>query len=266
MPRRTFFGTLHTALSNLFMSNPPPMDQFLFPQDDFTCAVSYSRRFLTNKDDRLLAKSCKIERVSHFKDVNRVYHELVLIEVVFSSNSNKIKTFIQSERWGGEVPHREGSTPSPSSSSSSISSLSSNGVKAKDIIFIPGTETREKQSFDKRTDILLADHHRLRTISLSKPCSVAQLLIMLTVLHDCSPNYTVLEKQCYWYAGTQCEMLREEFGGIVSNDAEGGRAGTYGSFQVTKCPVKPEELVKYREAWKAFCDQDDREQRVSTFE
>ena len=235
------------------------MDQFLFPQDDFTCAVSYSRRFLTNKDDRLLAKSCKIERVSHFKDVNRVYHELVLIEVVFSSGSNKIKTFIQSERWGGEVPHREGSTPSPSSSSSSISSLSSNGVKAKDIIFIPGTETREKQSFDKRTNILLADHHRLRAISLSKPCSVAQLLIMLTVLHDCSPNYTVLEKQCYWYAGTQCEMLREEFGGIVTDDSEGGRAGTY-------FPIKPEELVKYRKAWKVFCDQKDQEQRVSTLE
>ena len=34
--------------------------------------------------------------------------------------------------------------------------------------------------------------------------------------------------------------------------------------QVAKGLVQPDVLVKYKEAWKAFCDQKDREKRVST--
>jgi hypothetical protein len=94
-----------------------------------------------NKDEQILAKSCKIDKISHFKDVNHVYHEhvyheLVLIEVVFSSNSNKIKTFLQFEQYGPPIS----------------STLSGNSVRARSIIFIPGTETRDKESYDMRTN------------------------------------------------------------------------------------------------------------------
>jgi hypothetical protein len=198
----------------------------------------------------MLAKSCKIDRVSHFKDVKRVNHELVLIEVVFSSNSNKIKTFLQSDQYG------------PPSSSASILTMSSNGVKAKSIIFIPGNKTRNKESFDKRTNNLLANLRLVRTISLSERCSVAQLLVMLTVLHDCFQNYTVLNNEHFQYAGILCKMLWGEFGGI-----EGGWPGMHKFIKVIK-PV-PKELVKYHEAWKAFCDQvdgADQEREVSTLE
>src|SRR6202035_4366361 len=102
------------------MSNPPPpMGRFLFPQDDFSYSASYSHQFLAYKDNRTLAKSCKIDRVSHFKDFNR---ELFLIEVVYSSNSNKIKTFLQIEL---------------SSLPSSLESLFSGVVRTDPIIFIP---------------------------------------------------------------------------------------------------------------------------------
>jgi hypothetical protein len=267
MPLPSFLASLHAAVSKLFMANPPPMYQFLFPQGDFTCAVSDSRRFLTNKDDRTLAKSCEIRRVSHFKDVDRVNHELVLIELFYISKSNTIESFIESERCAGEALQREVSSISPTgSSSASIPSLTGNGVNAEDTIFIPGTKTRENESFEKRSKNLRTTYDLLRTVHLSERCSVAQLLVMLNVIHDWCPNYTVLGTQCYWYAGTLCGMLKAKFGGVVTDNAEEGKAGKYKSIQIAKCIVQPEVLLKYDEAWKAFCDQEDQEQRVSTLE
>jgi hypothetical protein len=242
------------------MSNPPPVEPFLLPEDDFSCPVSFSRRFLTNKDDRTLAKSCEIRRVSHFKDVAGVHHELVLVEVDFPSNSNTITTFLQIERCG----RNGGLSSSKFSSSAHIAALLSNG-KAEDTILIPGTKTRENESFDKRAQNLCTTHHRLRTIYPSIQCSVAHLLVMLNVLRDCSPHYT-LQKQCYWFAGTLCNMLQVKFKGKVSDNAEEGRAGTFKSIPVAKCPVQPEDLKKFDEAWKAFCDREDQEQQVSTLE
>jgi hypothetical protein len=88
---------------------------------------------------------------------------------------------------------------------------------------------------------------------------------MLTVLHDCFQN-DMPKNERYQYAGTLCEMLRGEFEEMVSDDAEGGRA----AINVAERPVQLKELVKYHEAWKAFCDQEVQEEvqerQVSTLE
>jgi hypothetical protein len=250
------------------MANPPNVYEFLFPQGDSLCAVSDSGRFLKDKDDRELAKSCLVRKVSHFKEDNGVHHELVLIDVFSSVNPNRT-TFLESERCGGEVPQRQNSSPSPSGSSASISTLSnksSKGLNADDKIFIPGIKIRENETFDKRSKILCTTNTLLYTVTLSKPCSIAQLLVMLNVLHNSSPNYTLLEKQCYWFAGTLCEMLRVKFEGKVSDNADERKAGKYKFIPVTRPSVQPEVLVKYDEAWKEFCDREDQEQQVSTLE
>jgi hypothetical protein len=87
-------------------------------------------------------------------------------------------------------------------------------------------------------------------------------MVMLEVLHDHSPHYSLFKTQCYWYAGTLWEILREEFDGEVSNNGHQAMAGRYKSLQIIDQPPAASDLiVRYRAAWKDFCNKEAREQQ-----
>jgi len=159
------------------------------------------------------------------------------------------------------VPEGDPLSSTPSSSTS-LATLSDNCTTAKDIVFIPGNQTRRNELFDKRSKMLLKTHHLLRKITLSKSCSVAQLMILLRVLDDQAPHYTLLKNQCYWYAGMLCEMLRQNFEGIVTDNKKELKAGKYLSYRVSETPaVESNTRTEYDKAWEQFCNED---QQVST--
>jgi hypothetical protein len=64
-------------------------------------------------------------------------------------------------------------------------------------------------------------------MTLIKPMSLAQLAVLLQTFNKHSAHYNPLTYQCYWYAYTIWEVLRIEFGGIVTENKLQDRRGKY---------------------------------------
>jgi hypothetical protein len=249
MSPRSFLSAVGSVLSKVFMSNPTSSpDHFLLPDAGHTFPVNSS--VLAEKRSSL--GTCIVQRATFCKHRDNARHELVVLEVfVPCDGQSGVTTFLQTERTGGEGPKQGGqssSTASPLGSTTSLATLSNESVRAHDILFIPG----RRRSYNMHIQDLRESHNILTTVTFSQVMSVTQLLVVLRVLHDRFPYYSLFKSQCYLYAATLIEVLRKEFSG-VSEDEQQTLAGRYKNFQVVQddqlARAASEILELYHTAW-----------------
>ena len=97
-------------------------------------------------------------------------------------------------------------------------------------------------------------HDTCRRVSIKKGVfSVAELVVLANVVHQHHPNYNILEFQCYWYASTIFDMVKNKFKKYVREDIlpAANKVFTFKTLPVPTRPLEiPQELIdEYKTQW-----------------
>jgi hypothetical protein len=91
--------------------------------------------------------------------------------------------------------------------------------------------------------------------------SLAQLTVLLKAVYQHSVHYNLLTYQCYWHTYTVWEILRTEFGGVVTQNELQGRRGKYMGVNIRREDSVEAITDAYKSAWGAFCEEETRTQQ-----
>jgi hypothetical protein len=255
-----------TTLSKLVMGdNDERVQNILLPRFDANLQVTDFQGLLLAPVNRRLCESFVINQVAHLKETRNARHELLVLELVPSDSQPdpphrsqaNFPPFVRAERSGGiSQPAGEDShSASPAGSSVSIGVLSKDTLNANDSLFIPGR--KKHVPFQKHLSELRRNYDLLHTLTFSPSTrpSLAQVMVLMQVLSDHSRYYGIFKRQCYWYAGTLCETLKQLYSGQVTDDARNGQAGKYGVIPIVPHadPVDVQAILpKYRTEWDLY--------------
>jgi hypothetical protein len=208
---------------------------------------------------REIAKNTLVIGATHYKCHTEEEHEKLLIVLKTprdGASTSKI-TYVVTDRgpdpYDVDTMKRQSSSILSSPSSSAIGSPSSPEVRANDRIFIPGTGAPSLDRFQKQ---LSKRYDALCTMTLVKPMSLAQLAVLLQTFNQHSAHYNPLTYQCYWYAYTVWEVVRLEFGGIVTENKLQDRRGKYKRVNVRHQDSVEAIIEMYTNAWRALCEEE----------
>jgi hypothetical protein len=275
MPCRSLFN-IRAALSKLtflFMSDVPPAENFLLPQENEKISVGiFDTTVLKSEDNRTLCESSAVKRIAHHKADNPPYHERVVLELIprdSKSNPHKLPPCAYAERFSDQRSSGSlSAAASPANSSVSVDSISrsSNPPKANDVLNVPDRKTHI--SFDKQIKAM-KDGELIRIVTFGTPPSLAQVMLMMQAIHRQRPLYTLLDVgsrgtetetetggQCYWFAAMLCAALESKYDGQASAGVFKRKAGNFGPFKKIVKEIKAMEveavLLKFDEAEKRY--------------
>jgi len=166
--------------------------------------------------------SYRLEKAYHCKSTTRNQHEFIVYEF---TNEHKNKLELRSDRSVGErkdgspsfgpistlSPWRSSSTPGPSSPLSSENERNSNvSCSPSDSSLSFPSDVSSNQHLAADTVVRIKGHPAcsqiLRTITFNGDRSLRpslwDIMILVLVVHNDSAIYTLLTRQCYWFADT----------------------------------------------------------------
>lgn len=252
-----------SALAVLFMANPEPPDiEYLFPRGrrDSSLSVRYWAQLAFFPGvSRETANNTFVKSATHYKSRRGKEHERLLIELrVPSPGTQDIFTaFIITERGPDPDDKRRSSELSLASSlnqSSPSISQPDDSIHANDIVVVCGT--RKHQSPAHIKDRLRENYDALCTVTPTKPMSLAELAILMTVVNNHAISYHLLKYQCYWYTYTVWEVIRTHFGGEVTGNTEENRRGKYMGVPITRGDSVAAITETFETEWKTLCDKE----------
>ncbi|KIM76755.1 hypothetical protein PILCRDRAFT_825972 [Piloderma croceum F 1598] len=256
-----------SAVAVLFISHPTPSEMdFILPVSDLNLQVDPWATLALSPGARCdVAKDTIVKSATHYKSRTNERHEKLLI-VLQTPHAGTI-TYMVTDRGPDpdEMDARRNEHPSmsPSAGPSADLSLSSGDVWANDRIFIPGT--RRFQSLERYKKHLGEQHDALCTITLNTPMSLAQLAVLLKAVYQHSVHYKLLTYQCYWHAYTVWEIMRQEFGGDVSQNKLQNKRGKYMGVNIRREDSVEAITDAYKNAWVAFGEEETRARQQAEY-
>jgi hypothetical protein len=226
-----------------FMSNQPPTADSLFPRTSDDVPVSYwSNKILSG--DVTIAKSCFLTQLDHCKVANSPRHEFLLASFTLQRNSGEnYRTCVIIDRCPAPNVEEKPAVPKTASTSSLISPSTAassrtaspspyspaelkayfgNGgsIPAKDHVVVP-SQGQLAELLDLATQ-KFGKYDILNTLSIHSPqhsMSASQIAILLDVIHNLAPDYTLNKHQCYWFALIIFLVIRSQVRGTESHGA-----------------------------------------------
>lgn len=152
---------------------------------------------------------------------------------------------ITTER-GAEI---DGTNPSSSSSSVNLPADCATMVavfqehSAMDRVIVAGT-SRESTTLQQFINQHIVLHHfEIHNMTIE------HLAILLDAVHGTAPKYRASENNCFWYALTISEVIRERFGFATEDATNIHKMGNYGSINLGKKDTVQEAIAAYDALW-----------------
>ncbi|KAF9234398.1 hypothetical protein BU15DRAFT_79081 [Melanogaster broomeanus] len=196
------------------------------------------------------ASRCFVKEVVHYKRTGGKEHEFLRFTV--SHPEESWKAFVFTDRTtkkhsgNGEssLSNKVAMLSNPSSSSSSSSSHSSPLAPACDTIYVA---TDHSAALEKLHGTFFNDRHEtIRTLTFDTRPSVMELATLLTVTSHHAPSYSLCQNQCYWFADTVYEALRQLFPHHRER-IDSGRSGTCHHVPIPKADSFKDVCAAYDE-------------------
>jgi hypothetical protein len=250
-----------SALTVLFMGDPiPPEMEFILPPSNLALPVgSWATLALSPGSNRNVAKDTLVKCAIHYKSREKKRHEKLLI-VVQTPHAGTVAYMIvdrgpDQDEIEARRKERPSMSPSPAGSLADVS-LTSEKISADDRVYVP--RTQRFQSMERYKKYLSDSEHydALCTVTLNTPMSLAQLAVLLKAVHQHRVDYHLLKYQCYWHAYTVWEVLRAEFGGVVTQNELQARRGKYMGVNIRRKDSVEAITDAYNDAWKVFCEEE----------
>ena len=175
----------------------PEVHQFLFPS--FPITMEYWENCLKvgierSEEEAAYVLGHKVTRVGIYKERSHPQHEYIVAEV---RNQEKKPRFYRLER---SVRRKEQAQDSREALSVSAAHTSSSGSSDSSLHLLA-----KPTSYDTvRMESGRPKEHCTKAIDFRKcatPPTILDLSILGSTLHQDSPNYHLLQRQCYWFAG-----------------------------------------------------------------
>ncbi|KAF9233706.1 hypothetical protein BU15DRAFT_66330 [Melanogaster broomeanus] len=161
------------------------------------------------------ASRCFVKEVVHYKHSGGKEHEFLHFTVSHPEGSWLAFVFTDrttkkhSGNGGSSLSNKAAVLSNPSPSSSSSSSHSSPLVPACDTIYVATDHSAALEEL--RGTFFNNKHETIRTLTFDTGPSVMELATLLTVTSHHAPSYSLCQNQCYWFAHTIYEALRQLF-------------------------------------------------------
>jgi hypothetical protein len=230
--------------------------------------------------DIAAARSCLLTQLDHCKATNSLRHEFLMAYFTLNLDGKDYRTCIIIDRCSmppdveekRTVPKTTSSTslislpstsassrvPSPSPSPSSRSDLKvilgkGESIPALDHVIVPkrgqvnellGLATQKFGSYDT-LNTLFVD---------TNPISAPQIAILLDIVHNLAPNYTLTKHQCYWFSLIIFLVIRSQTRGREIHGERIVRRGKLFGLSPEQSAGDDEMVAEdeYKKAWEQF--------------
>jgi len=209
------------------IQSPPPSPSFL--PDSHGWSTDLWMKEVHRPENLELTRQSVVIRIVHRKVRSHVEHEYIDVGLRVAGKSGDATAWIRVER-NGCVPQAASDptllpTPNPRASSSSLNSVSSTSSSLGRSCSVTAHDTVRLLLFRKGLDRSLpptkeVGDREISTIVLSedRELSVAKFAVLLQSISKRAPEYDVIFKNCYWYAGAACECVCREYPYLLKQD------------------------------------------------
>jgi hypothetical protein len=205
---------------------------------------------ITASDYETVLNRFKVQSITHCKDYKKMpHHEVLIIRLIdtnvptVSGSSNPRSSLLVLERTSSDVRSIKEACPLMSSLSRSRERLGYQPVGDTDLLSITSSACASTHSLSSTylaTNTFTGGGNvksyadSIRIIRQIEPSNLSffELAVLADSIHIHQPNYSAMSTQCFWFAGTVCEIVEQEYmcfktitGLSSSSSSSGGSVG-----------------------------------------
>ena len=228
-------------------SNLLELSVLLLPVSKFIGSIPHWRIQLRNANYERARMTTRVVGGYHLKSPSGMEHEKLVFEFdcILNDGGNPVRSYLTTER-GAEI---DGTNPSSSSSSVNLPVDCTTMVAvlqehtAMDRVIVAGTcESTTLQQF-------IDQHIVVRQFEIRDIMTIEHLAILLDAIHGTAPKYKASENNCYWYAWTISEVIKERFYFSTEDAKNIHKKGSYGFINLGKTDTVAQAITAYNTLW-----------------
>lgn len=192
---------------------------------------------------------CVLEQVRFCKASKREQHEFIVLYFRHWDASVSATAHVVVDRTPKSYSNDSGSSTPTTQSSSGIASPSALQTPALDSV---STSPDTGASPHKYLKSRYGQYKRLCTLTFSATSarpSATQISVLLSVISTHAPNYHLYQFQCYWFASTIWEAMKQLFPGYLESTWQGIHSPCY-DFKVDKADSVKVVCEEYANEWR----------------